>query len=386
MTAARVRPAAVSCSWTDWPTAASAGAEPDDFGVLVGDDGLEGGDAAVLLFVEGALEHLDPHGVGRRLDGGRGEEAFAAQVGFDVVEADPSTVTRVGLGLGVQARMDEPLALTRPCNGLPDTAGADTTGRLVGNRLADAMAHYEHLLGVMILTDDDVEAKQGVTLSREFPADEHRPIPKLFFDQRHRSPRSVANREFLVRKAVELLRAAGARTVRRMNWPPFIFHPHSTMRMGLDAANSVCDQNGAAPGVRHLTPTTPSSPTPSAAPTRRSPPRRWRPALRRRSSRSSPAAGRGLGGRVRCARSTPSSPGWYTTRNPVGELRAEHIAAPLVMSSKLRSQPERLIPPGRKNSVVRIDGKNRAPIDGSAPIAQAPGSLGKPRFRNRYAS
>ena len=252
MTAARVRPAAVSCSWTDWPTAASAGAEPDDFGVLVGDDGLEGGDAAVLLFVEGALEHLDPHGVGRRLDGGRGEEAFAAQVGFDVVEADPSTVTRVGLGLGVQARMDEPLALTRPCNGLPDTAGADTTGRLVGNRLADAMAHYEHLLGVMILTDDDVEAKQGVTLSREFPADEHRPIPKLFFDQRHRSPRSVANREFLVRKAVELLRAAGARTVRRMNWPPFIFHPHSTMRMGLDAANSVCDQNGAAPGVRHL--------------------------------------------------------------------------------------------------------------------------------------
>jgi choline dehydrogenase-like flavoprotein len=62
----------------------------------------------------------------------------------------------------------------------------------------------------------------------------------------------VANREFLARKAVEWLRAAGAHTTHRVNWPPFVFHPHSTMRMGLDAADSVCDPNGAARAVRHL--------------------------------------------------------------------------------------------------------------------------------------
>jgi choline dehydrogenase-like flavoprotein len=37
-----------------------------------------------------------------------------------------------------------------------------------------------------------------------------------------------------------------------VNWPPFVFHPHSTMRMGLDAADSVCDPNGAARAVRRL--------------------------------------------------------------------------------------------------------------------------------------
>ncbi len=62
----------------------------------------------------------------------------------------------------------------------------------------------------------------------------------------------MANREFLVRKAVELLRAAGARAVHRVNRPPSIIHTHSTMRMGLDPADSVCDENGAARAVRHL--------------------------------------------------------------------------------------------------------------------------------------
>ena len=137
-------------------------------------------------------------------------------------------------------------------NGHPDTAGADTTGRLIGNRFADSMSGIGRLLLVGAITDDDVEANNRVTLSQAYPPDEHGAIPKVFFDHRHRSARTVANREFLTRKAVELVRAAGARAVHRLNMPPLILHTMSTMRMGLDAADSVCDPNGAARAVRHL--------------------------------------------------------------------------------------------------------------------------------------
>jgi choline dehydrogenase-like flavoprotein len=114
------------------------------------------------------------------------------------------------------------------------------------------MSRIDRLAGVAVLTDDDVEANNRVTLSRAYPPDEHGPIPKVFIDHRHRSARTLANREFLARRAVELLRAAGARAVHRINLPPVSIHPHSTMRMGLDAADSVCDENGAARAVRHL--------------------------------------------------------------------------------------------------------------------------------------
>lgn len=137
-------------------------------------------------------------------------------------------------------------------NGHPDAAGADTTGRLIGNRLARFMGRFPHLLGILILTDDDVEPTNRVTLSRNLPADEHGPVPKVFFDHRHRSARTLANREFLVRRTVDLLRAAGARTVHRLNWPPFVFHPHSTMRMGVNEADSICEASGAARTVQHL--------------------------------------------------------------------------------------------------------------------------------------
>ena len=137
-------------------------------------------------------------------------------------------------------------------NGRPETSGADTSGRLVGNRFADWMSQPDRLLMAIVLTDDDVESRNRVTLSQAYPPDEHGPIPRVFFDHRHRSARTVANREFLVRKSVELLRAAGARAVHRMNLPPFLVHPMSTMRMGHDPADSVCDENGAARAVRHL--------------------------------------------------------------------------------------------------------------------------------------
>ncbi|HKY75908.1 MAG TPA: GMC family oxidoreductase [Acidimicrobiia bacterium] len=137
-------------------------------------------------------------------------------------------------------------------NGRPDASSAGTSGRLIGNRFADFMSGADRLLTVAVVTDDDVEADNRVTLSRALPPDEHGAIPKIFFDHRHRSARTVANREFLLRKAVELLRAMGARAVHRGNLPPLGLHTMSTMRMGHDPADSVCDGNGAARAVRHL--------------------------------------------------------------------------------------------------------------------------------------
>lgn len=69
---------------------------------------------------------------------------------------------------------------------------------------------------------------------------------------RSRSARTIANREFLVSKAVELLRVLGANKVYRINKPPFVIHSHSTMRMGLSADDSVLDPSAEARWVKRL--------------------------------------------------------------------------------------------------------------------------------------
>ena len=103
-----------------------------------------------------------------------------------------------------------------------------------------------------MFTDDDVEAQNQVTLSASYPPDEHGPVPRIEIHQRNRSARTIANREFLVEKAVLLLRSLGASKVHRINKPPFVIHSHSTMRMGLSADDSVLDQNAEARWVRRL--------------------------------------------------------------------------------------------------------------------------------------
>src|SRR5207302_1297796 len=67
-----------------------------------------------------------------------------------------------------------------------------------------------------------------------------------------RSARTLANREFLAKKAAELVRAAGATKVFRLSWPPLILHVQSSMRMGLDDADSVLDANAEARAVKRL--------------------------------------------------------------------------------------------------------------------------------------
>jgi choline dehydrogenase-like flavoprotein len=131
--------------------------------------------------------------------------------------------------------------------------GADSLGRRVGNDLRALLGHgIDRLLNVLVITDDDVEAQNRVSLSQELPADENGPVPKVEFHQRNRSARTRGNREYLVGKAVKLLRAAGAKQVLRVDWPPLILHVQSTMRMGTDPSNSVLDANAESRFVKRL--------------------------------------------------------------------------------------------------------------------------------------
>ena len=126
------------------------------------------------------------------------------------------------------------------------------SGRPIGPELVDALQNgVNRLLNILVITDDDVQAENRVVLSA-FPGDEHGPVPKVIFDAASRSPRTLANREFLARKATELLRGAGARKVFRLDWGPLILHVQSTMRMGLREEDSVLDDSAESRWVKRL--------------------------------------------------------------------------------------------------------------------------------------
>jgi choline dehydrogenase-like flavoprotein len=122
----------------------------------------------------------------------------------------------------------------------------------VGAELKSAMSDVDRLLSIAVLTDDDVEQQNRVTLSTTLPPDEHGPISRVEIHQRNRSDRTKRNREYLVEQAVRLLRAAGASKVYRINTPPWLYHIHSTMRMGLSKNDSVLDKNAEARWVKRL--------------------------------------------------------------------------------------------------------------------------------------
>ena len=114
------------------------------------------------------------------------------------------------------------------------------------------MANIDRLLYIDVFTDDDVEWQNGVSLSAIVPPTEHGPVPRVEIQQRNRSARMIANRQFLVAQAVTLLRRLGATRVHRINKPPFLIHSHSTMRMGVSADDSVLDRNAEARWVKRL--------------------------------------------------------------------------------------------------------------------------------------
>ncbi|TCP46845.1 choline dehydrogenase-like flavoprotein [Tamaricihabitans halophyticus] len=125
-------------------------------------------------------------------------------------------------------------------------------GRVLGPELKDMVSGgLENILSVLVITDDDVEADNRVTRSA-LPADENGPIPKVHFRARQRTARTLRNREFMARKATELLRGAGAREVYRIDWAPLILHVQSSMRMGESEKDSVVDATGQSRAVRGL--------------------------------------------------------------------------------------------------------------------------------------
>ena len=125
------------------------------------------------------------------------------------------------------------------------------TGRVPGDELKEIISDVDKLLNALVITDDDVEAQNRVVRS-SLPGDEQGPIPKVIFKQRQRSARTLANREYCADQASRLMRAAGAKKVIRMDWPPLILHVQSTMRMGSDPADSVLDANAEARFVERL--------------------------------------------------------------------------------------------------------------------------------------
>ena len=133
----------------------------------------------------------------------------------------------------------------------PTGAWDGAAGRLIGPALKDMVSNIDRLLNVLVITDDDVEAQNRVLLSA-LNADEHGTVAKVEFHSRQRTARTMANREALANKAAQLLRAAGAVRVHRMDWPPLILHVQSTMRMGLDPADSVLDDSAETRWVKRL--------------------------------------------------------------------------------------------------------------------------------------
>jgi choline dehydrogenase-like flavoprotein len=102
--------------------------------------------------------------------------------------------------------------------------------RLLGTRLKRFLAHVDRLLAIAVITDDDVLPQNRVTLSDAMTPDAHGPIARV--ELRARTSATLSKRDFLAERAAEILRAAGAREVIRMNWAPVLLHIHTTMRMG----------------------------------------------------------------------------------------------------------------------------------------------------------
>lgn len=125
-------------------------------------------------------------------------------------------------------------------------------GRLVGHELMDLLAGgIDNLLNFLVITDDHVEPRNRITPS-VFPADENGAPAKIDVARRQRKSQTLANREFMAWRAAEIMRAAGAKKVYRMDWAPLLLHVHSSMRMGTSPVNSVLDANGEARWVKRL--------------------------------------------------------------------------------------------------------------------------------------
>jgi len=122
-------------------------------------------------------------------------------------------------------------------------------GRTWGTTLKRRMEAYRRTLMIVVSVDDEADAGNGVTLTSA--ADEHNPAPRVRY---HATQRTTQRRDWLARRAAEVLIAAGAdpATIHRADATPSTIHMHGTMRMGADPAASVVDPEGEAHAVARL--------------------------------------------------------------------------------------------------------------------------------------
>ena len=125
------------------------------------------------------------------------------------------------------------------------------TGRPVGLELKEMLSDVNKLLNILVITDDDVESKNRVMLS-SLPPDQNGRLAKVRMHKRQRSARTRANREFLATRAAEILRAAGARKIVRIDMAPLMLHNQSSMRMGASPLDSVLDAEAQSRAVKGL--------------------------------------------------------------------------------------------------------------------------------------
>ena len=125
----------------------------------------------------------------------------------------------------------------------------DFAGKGWGPEAVRLLGEYHRTLSVIISVNDEGVADNGVTRADDWPGDEHGPVPKVRY---HMTPVTRERRDWLARKAAEVVRAAGANRVHRTDIQPILTHIMSTMRMGRDPATSVVDASGEAHEVERL--------------------------------------------------------------------------------------------------------------------------------------
>ncbi len=120
----------------------------------------------------------------------------------------------------------------------------DYEGIVIGEQLKEFMKDYTRSLFLTTFVDDEVNQNNSITLHPELK-DEHGYIPVIHYTP---SSADIEKREKLAEIAAGILRAAGAKTIIRGNWPPEIYiHIMCTMRMGY-----VTDTNCEALQVKRL--------------------------------------------------------------------------------------------------------------------------------------
>lgn len=144
-----------------------------------------------------------------------------------------------GLGPGLEAVQS--FALSQSgfsfLNQTEPEAPWDMRGRPVGPQLKELMANYRLILSILLLTDDEVDQRNGVSTD-PLMRDEHGPVPAIHYIP---TPETVRRRNKLAKIAADILRQAGAKTVIRIDWPAGVFiHIESTMRMGF-VTDSSCE-------------------------------------------------------------------------------------------------------------------------------------------------